>query len=234
MFVCAIGATVTGDLVPEGLESWDAWVAIGTLALAVTTAWLAFQTRGLARKTQAEVDATLSQVSVSRDAFEASTRPVIVDVPPASDHVDVSHDDAGRLHVQVPCRNAGAGLALVTSLALDWPESPEAWSGVATHTAIPPGEYSRLDFAAALGSERAAQEFVTRIGAGQTFTAEIGYTDVGGGQPARTRVVCAFRGDAGDEDWTVDRIELFVGAEPEPFAILTGRTSDDAGHAADG
>jgi hypothetical protein len=67
----------------------EAGVAVGTLVLAGVTAWMALETRKVAKSSvdetkavRQEAEATLQQVELSRVQMTASQRPVLADVPP--------------------------------------------------------------------------------------------------------------------------------------------------------
>jgi hypothetical protein len=88
---------------------WDALVAIGTLALAIVTGWLAFSTRSLARESAADI--------------KAQWRPVIL--PGLGDKEALRYENE-RLEVRVV--NADRGPALFVRATLD-PHglSPDLW-----------------------------------------------------------------------------------------------------------
>jgi hypothetical protein len=103
--------------------TWDVSVGIGTLALAAVTLAL--------------VCVAVYQARLTRLAWQSQLQPVLVDVPIGvfvrdeqvsestrvfddAGEVDVWPGEDGNLEITVPMRNAGAGLALVTSVEIAW------------------------------------------------------------------------------------------------------------------
>lgn len=103
---------------------WDSLVAIGTLALAAGTAWLAWQTRAMAR--------------ASRDDERAQWRPALA----PSQTGDVEYDDtSGQMAFEV--RNVGRGPAFGIGAQLRSGKRPLGAShpsGPGRATALAPGE----------------------------------------------------------------------------------------------
>jgi len=172
----------------------ETWVAIGTLGLAAVTLVLAV--------------ATAAQVRMSRRAFEASVRPLLVDIPVGEDgEPDAVSDEHGVTDIEVHLRNGGAGLALIAEgPRLIWDAFPTGWNGVAQQLVILPGEDVRVTFRRSFGTARSANEVAL---APNNFAFEVDYTDVNGKQKSRTR---AYVVEHPDKDTTidlfVDRIEI--------------------------
>ncbi len=205
--------------------AWEAWVGIGTLALAVVTLVL--------------VCVAAYQAWLTRRAWQSQLQPVLVDVPVGvfvqdeqvgdnvrryedAGEVDVWPGEDGRLEITVPMRNAGAGLALITAVELDWRHAM-SWQGAALHTAIPAGEQTRVTFQVPFADQAsaiAAIEGIQRDELGVTIV----YTDVRGQQRGRTRLwVMKHSDEEASIEYLVDRIELFRGDDDAPFATPSGR-----------
>lgn len=107
---------------------WDSLIAIGTVALAVATTYLAYHTRGLARAAEADQ--------------RAQWRPVLLVTMDRPDSRAMPHDrDAAHLRVRV--RNAGRGPALYIRTQLDpGGHSPDSWP----NGALASGEEQELAF----------------------------------------------------------------------------------------
>ena len=185
------------DFVAEHFGEWDAWVAIGTIALALATWRLARETRALSRFTQREVAAAEQQASaaneqlaVARESLQASTRPIALDVPedPSAldetvlyeeglstrvnrTQVDVADAD-GYLNVSIPFRNVGAGVAFIDRCQMRTTEYE--WEGASTVQALPPGEAARLRFSVPTRAASYAGFKEAVVDAGQ-IVAEISY-----------------------------------------------------------
>lgn len=230
------------DWVPEGLDTWEAWVAIGTLALATVTARLVAGTRS-------DVRAATRSAEASEAALAAGLRPLLVEVPRGQfirarrfmdqdvedDLADVEADvwDDRELLIEVPLRNAGAGIALVGAPQLEIEAGPLTWSGVGLHTVVPPGELTRLDFTGTWHDREATLAGAATINAdGATFTVSVPYTDVEGRQGTTTRVTVTRRVNEDDDFWIVDSVEFMRDGETTPFARLTARSHGGADAAA--
>lgn len=224
MTIC--GALVDGwDFAKEHLGEWEAWVAIGTLALAASTWRLARETRSLSKFTAREVaaaerqaNAAYEQLQVARASLESSIRPVALDVPEdgSSSNELVTYDaafsasvnrthvhvatDRGYLHISVPFRNAGIGIAFVDRCSIR--TADRFWEGTTTVQALPPGEVARMRFSVPnrVASYAAIHEGVVESG---QLTVEIVYSDASARQQPITRLVYARRDDQG---WGLDRV----------------------------
>ena len=223
------------DWVPEGLDTWEAWVAIGTLALAAVTARLVAGTRS-------DVRAATRSAEASEAALAAGLRPLLVEVPRGQflrgqrlmgqevqdDLADIEADvwDERELLIEVPLRNAGSGIALVGAPQLEIEAGPLTWTGVGLHTVVPSGELTRLDFTGTWPDRAATLAGAATIGAnGATFTVSVPYTDIDGRQGTTTRVTVSRRiRDDADDYWVVDAVEFVREGEAEPFARLTARS----------
>jgi hypothetical protein len=197
----------------------DAWVAIGTLALAAVTLILAL--------------ISAAQVRTSRRALQASLRPLLVDVPLGGDQdaeVDITSDEKGLVEVEMRLRNAGTGLALIVGgPRLRWAAFPSGWTGVSQQLVVVAGEPVRLTFRRAFGNAQSAHD---AVGAAQAFSAEVEYTDVNGKQWTRTTAYVISHPDEDSlVDMFVDRVELFDRSilhrvKNKPFVSLFGRHHD--------
>jgi hypothetical protein len=179
---------------PDFDYSPETWVAIGTLALACVTMLLAV--------------ATTVQVRLSRRAFEASVRPLLVDIPIGEDgEPDAVSDEDGVADIEVHLRNGGTGLAMIAEgPRLIWDAFPTGWSGVAQQLVVLPGEKVRFTFRQSFGSVQSANEVAL---AADDFAFEVEYTDVNGKQRSRTRAYIVQHPDEQSEiDLYVDRIDV--------------------------
>lgn len=212
--------------ISEHLLSWDAGVAIGTLALAVSTLRLAQETRQLSRYTRDEVvaaeaqaRAAASQAETARLQLESASRPVLVDVridPSAGDEgvsyvglhraVNSSTVDviatADYLHVSIPIRNVGVGIAFVDRARLR--SYDVEWEGRASATVVPPGETARISFSIPHRATRYA-DFHAQIEQSGALELEIDYSDASGRPQPQTRLAYA-RTDL--QGWVIERVVL--------------------------
>ena len=224
------------DWVPTGLDNWDAWVAIGTLGLAIVT-WR------LVARTKSDVRAATRSAEASEAALAAAQRPLLVEVPRGQfvktgefngqdvDLADIEADvwDERELLIEVPLRNAGAGIALVGAPHLAIDTGPLTWKGVCLHTVVPSGELTRLDFKGSWPDHATTQEATAAIGAdGATFTVSVPYTDVEGRQGTTTRVTTRRRVTEERDDWIVESVEFLRAGETTPFVTLTARSEGGA------
>jgi hypothetical protein len=208
------------------LDHWDAWVALGTLALAAATYYLARETRKLGQFTQREVAAAeeqaraaVQEVDIARRAFESSTQPVIVDMPadPSALVEDVVYTDAttsvgatavdvldseDHLFVSVPLRNVGPGIAVVESARLRTEDNE--WEGQPSVQFVAPWEHTRLRFSLRK-QETGYAEFYDVIVRSGSITIEATYSDLAGHVQPVTRV-SYLRSD--DGTWTRDQVIL--------------------------
>ena len=205
--------------------TWDASVGIGTLALAAVTFVL--------------VCVAIYQARLTRLTWQSQLQPVLVDVPIGvfvrdeqlnentrvfddAGEVDVWPGEDGNLEITVPMRNAGAGLALVTSVEIAWGHATN-WRGAALHTAIPAGEQTRVAFHVPFPDQGAAVTAIEGIQRDE-LAVTIVYTDVRGQQLGRTRMwVMKHPDEESQVEYFIDRIELFRGRKKSPFATPSGR-----------
>lgn len=196
------------------------------MALAASTYYLARETRKLGVFTQREVaaveqqaKAAAEQVDFLRLGVEASSRPVVVDVREDIDSpienvayagwtakvnataVDVS-TTATHLHVSIPVRNVGVGIAFIDSVSIR--AESEEWDGTPTVQAIPPSEVSRLRFSVPTAATRYASFDADVIQSG-ALTLEVKYSDASGHVQPVTRLSYV---RAEDGAWHVDRVVL--------------------------
>jgi hypothetical protein len=209
---------------PPGFDSWDAWVAVGTLLLAAATGFLAWQTRRDVAAASETAEAALRSVEIAERALSVGIRPVVTDIEPREPAAEVVvWPNLRNIEINVPLRNVGSGLALLggPTLEIELAEYTHLRS-VALHTALPGGESSRIDFVLEWDNAiRASQEFNRLHSEIKQFAAEVPYTDMNGDQPTRTRALVRLHDG---EDWYVDQIELFHGDDDQPFATLPGRS----------
>lgn len=139
-------------LIADFSWGWDALVAIGTLALAAVTAWLAWSTRALAR--------------ASRNDERAQWRPVLV--PDSRASVDY---DEGTGVMAFEVRNVGRGPAFGVNAQIRTGKRPIGASipGIGGATALAPHEGFRLQ---ARVSDRAQRV------RGLVIEAEVSYYDI--------------------------------------------------------
>lgn len=242
------------DRIVEGLSEWDAWVAIGTLALAASTFVLALHTRSVAARTREEAEAVARQVAigqqqveVTRESLQASIRPLIADAPRG---VFVHQEEVfGRMHVRdraelrvgvsenrvfgrITLHNAGPGLALIQRVNLIWPVQEVAGGSDHYLTVVPAGQLMPIEFAAIYSDqavEEAGKETLSsgwRVKTDDGFIVEIEYTDMSGAQLTQSRATVAKHPMSAR--WWVRRVELYRGYEVEPFAVLTPMQEGDS------
>lgn len=209
------------------LDVWDAWVAIGTISLAVATAYLARQTRD-------EVKAATRELDLTQRSFESSTRPVLVEVPQQTfmeswqdiraggsrqrerDRADVIVSTGqGELYCRLPIRNVGTGLAVVRRAEMGWMAPAISWS-VAIPGAIPPNEIAYARFNAA-SPDAAAQELAEGA---ETFQVTITYSDLAAVRIAKTVFLVSRMKPPG---WAVVEVRLYAGDQSDPFVTLSPR-----------
>lgn len=221
----------------------DEVVALGTLMLAVFTAALAFATFRLAKQTKKLGETASHQVALSREAnafseasvdfsrqaLEASLRPMLADVPSGAvvsqivafdDGSTETVTDSGQVIVSekedailcsFPLRNVGSGVGLIVGLGLRFGD--RGWSGKASVAVIPPREGTRLAFTIPRDRPELRPGIEQLLG-GQ-FTAEVRYTDANGAQPLITRI-SILRGE--DARFRVRQVFLVKPGVAEPFA----------------
>jgi hypothetical protein len=226
---------------------WDAVVAIGTLTaacstliLAAVTAWMANETRKVAARTEDEVKAVRDQskaardeVEISRAALETSTRPILVAVPPgvyireSAPHSFIGQPDQAAVQVatnrtvvrcDVPIRNAGNGLALITGVEFRWPDEEFAhgWTSQISATVVAPGELTRVAHQREFDSKEDAENAVVYAMQVGSFSLGASYTDISGGQKSFTLLDVQWREP--ESVWRVERTELYEPGAETPFA----------------
>jgi hypothetical protein len=111
-------------LVHEGgfAFGWNALVALGTLALAFGTVFLALQARNEARAVKRESQQIAEQVTLQREQMESAQRPYVI---PFADPDWSWKDGLGRYNQDrwkylLPVKNAGPGAALNVQGALNF------------------------------------------------------------------------------------------------------------------
>jgi hypothetical protein len=209
------------DWLPDGFDSWDAWVAIGTLLLAFATACLGvLALRGM-KTSENSASAALRSAGAAEAALASSIRPMLVNVVKGGDPRVEPGGSAGVLRVTVPFRNVGGGLALLEGPMLEVASDDyERWETTTRASALPAGEQEDLSFALHCKDETSKTTLETHINQ-HGFVVEARYRDLDGRQPGRTRAKCEHLPSKG---WQVTRIELFAGDAPTPFATLPGRS----------
>lgn len=174
-------------------------VAIGTLALAAVTVFLAWRTSKMASETADLAGLTEQEVALARTAIEADVRPVLIAVPPGefvhpqNSNYEVRMPDRGTvrgnpdraavwvqdidgwLFVSAPVRNEGAGIAFGLDASLHWQgrEIP----GEITSEQVPPKELSRASFG--ISPDDQPPDFAAVAGAGSVWV-RVTYTDLAG------------------------------------------------------
>jgi len=209
------------EWLPDGMESWEALVAIATILVALATGGLASATFVLARQTKNDVGASTRTAAVAERSFATSIRPILVNFVESGEPRVRKHGQHDRLEVSVPLRNVGGGLALLLG-----PSIEVASSGYtrlverADVSAIPAGGEATFVFELECENQatRAAlQQEINQRG----FHVTARYRDLDGGQLGRTRARSDHLPSIG---WRVTGIELFRDDEAEPFAVLPGRS----------
>ena len=105
---------------------WDSLVAIGTLALALFTVWLAWSTRRLAKQTSDEV--------------AADFRPVLIDAQQGTVQIDYPQVAGQEGTTRVAVQNVGPGPAMNTKARLRLKFSDKEWSSEIDLGTIAPGQ----------------------------------------------------------------------------------------------
>lgn len=192
---------------------WDALVAIGTLLLAGATVRLGSQAR--------------KQVELGLLAFEASIRPLLVDVAPEEGRTGIAvYPSAARLRIELAVRNAGSGVALLAQPpTLTSTVSLPTPAASVIQTAIPTGQDSRVDFEYTFPNSKGAVEARDNLIASAKFAIDIPVVDQNGQQPGRTSFTIVHVSAADTTGWFVDFIELYAGDANKPFAKVAGHSS---------
>jgi hypothetical protein len=210
------------------LDAWDAWVAIGTIGLAVATTYLA-------RQTHDEVKAATRDLDLTQRSFETSTRPVLVDVPlgvfverwqDVSAGIQQRQEDRGQvvvlmspgeLYCSLPIRNVGAGLALVRAKAISWAAREVPWSSEVPG-AIPPNEIVNAHFRGPVANT----ETLESVKGIETFQITIDYSDLAAVRVSTT-VFLVSRVPHVTSGWAVVEVRLYDGGQ-HPYVTLSPRT----------
>jgi hypothetical protein len=123
------------------VTQWDKWTAIGTIAAAAATLFLALVTLWLVVQTRAEL-------TIERHRIEAAQRPRVFPAPPTA-WTDGADEYAGRWPQLLPVKNGGPGVALNVRLRLQWPP-PSGIFVQSVTTNLAPGDFTdlRLDWGA--------------------------------------------------------------------------------------
>jgi hypothetical protein len=172
----------------------EPWVAIGTILLALSTAFLAWSTRREIAIVAEQTRTSRDEVALSREALQQSIRPVLVDAPWDVARVELSFfagandqgEPFGAATCRVPLLNAGAGLALIESFELSGMDIP--WQGRVRQTATPSGSLAWFDFSAEMdpGDAAALRDTLPRDKEEQTLQLDVSYSDIDGQQSTLT------------------------------------------------
>jgi hypothetical protein len=195
--------------------------AVGTISLGLATFWLGWQTRNVAKTGDAELkllgrqaNAADSQSKAAEAALSASIRPLLLDVPRHT-HREILTGPFGRgglqpvdasviyavvsdseVHLTVPVRNAGQGVALVTAAALTSIDAERVVRPVVTGgtpSAIAPREEDSVYF----DDDDGPSNLRHLIEVGGDLVVEVAYSDAAGGQLAATRLYLIRSGQVG-------------------------------------
>jgi len=124
---------------------WNALVALGTLALAFGTFFLALQARNEARAVKRESQQIAEQVTLQREQLDAGQRPYVI---PVADPDWSWKDGLGRYAQEqwkylLPVKNAGLGPALNVQGSLDF-GPPSGVKAPIIRTNLAPGDSDDL------------------------------------------------------------------------------------------
>jgi hypothetical protein len=215
---------------------WTRKTAEAALEDVRASALLARSAGDQAKASQASADAAHEaaqsaaiDVELSRRALETQVRPIIVDV--ATSQLDPKHtvrfarkspvtvgcyrvlvsEDNGFVHCSIPARNVGAGTAFIRGLGISI--SPDfGWSGKISLSIVAPGESTRTTFSIPK-SRVELRELASAVLTG-TFSIELRYTDINGGQDTITRLDVHNIGSS----IYVRQVSLLKPGDSEPFA----------------
>lgn len=124
---------------------WSALVALGTLALALGTVFLALQARNEARAVKRESLQIGEQVTLQRQQLEAGQRPYVVPFadPDWSWREGLGRYDQNKWRNLLPVKNAGLGPALNVQGSLDF-GPPSGIKAPLIRTSLAPGDREDL------------------------------------------------------------------------------------------
>lgn len=217
---------------------WD-WVAIGTLALAAATFYLALSNRKIVSTSQKQLEAAQQDLGLAREqnqtareALEAQTAPLLANIPWGLErkatryipdtgeeknfrdlsHVTVSqvtYRDEPRVEISVPFRNIGNGVAIVTSVQVMI--GGLIFGGVPSTPVLPPSELA----IAHVDAGRADPVFNRGLSLaleGVDFAVVVGYSDAAY-NPRGAISLDVHRENPGSGVWRVR--QLHMGDTPE-------------------
>jgi len=181
--------------------------------------------------TQAQVAATQAQAEVARQTLEASSRPVLTDVPmgpetryspmlgqvPASE-IAVGKDQQGTVTVEMPLRNIGSGPAVIKKATLSVGQL-HTTAAALTSSIVAVGESVLIGFEIK-PKGAVLVNLASQIAAMQPCIVTVDYGGQGGPGSWRSRVYLqAQRANR----YHVERVELYAGDEITPFATTDPR-----------
>jgi hypothetical protein len=217
---------------------WD-WVAIGTLALAAATFYLALSNRKIVATSQEQLKASQrdlelarEQNETAREALEAQTAPLLANVPwglerkatrylpTTGEEMDfkdssrvtvsqVTHRDEPRVEISVPFRNVGNGVAIITSVQVMI--GGLLFDGVPSVPVLPPSELA----IAHVDAGRADPVFDRGLSLGLEgvdFAVIVGYGDAAG-NPRGAISLDVHRENPGSDVWRVRQLHMGDTAE---------------------
>ncbi len=208
------------DWVPDGFNTWEAWVALGTFTLAFATFWLSRQTRRDVDAATRSAEAARRSAEISERAFAAGIRPMLSQSLLKPPEVVRS----GKVvTARVALRNVGSGLALIQRMG--WEDLPPGVTLIATASsgAVPADEDTWVIYELSCDNEAEAEALRERLHQDEGgLTVLVRYLDATGGQPTRTQVKMVYSSDTG---WRYEQVAVFDGDSPTAFAVLLGRTT---------
>lgn len=124
---------------------WNAFVALGTLALALGTFFLALQARNEAGAVERESQQIAEQVTLQREQLEAGQRPYVIPFAPTdwSWKDGIGRYGQGQWKYLLPVKNAGPGAALNVQGSLDF-GPPSGVKAPIIRTSLGPGDSDDL------------------------------------------------------------------------------------------
>jgi hypothetical protein len=217
--------------------SAEDWIAVGTLVLALATAFLAMAsyitakrtkdlvvettalggyTEDLAHRTRVLAEETQRLANFQQSTLRAGAKPTLTSARVGG----VSFDDAA---IKLDVRNVGAGLAIGQKPRLiRWddpndPNSAESLYGVLSDHMVPAGEMTTAVFDFAYGNESLRRDLAAKFERFRSGSLGVllTYTDEFGGQE-ETAQFTVDRDE--DEQWSVKQIDLQRTGEDAPYA----------------